>query len=94
MFLHFFFRIFSQLITIKIPNTSDYFLVKFELILSIEDKYAFKKIGGKFWEISRKLRNSEKKLEKNWENFYKILHLIGLKSLENLWNLKINFESV
>ncbi len=46
----------------KILKTSDYFLVKFELILSIEVKSAFKKIG-------EKLQNCEKQILESRENF-------------------------
>ncbi len=51
----------------KIVN---YFVVKFELISSIEVKYAFKKIG-------EKLQNSEKKLRKIEKTFRKIYITLG-----------------
>ncbi len=55
----------------KILKTLVYFSVKFELISSIEDKEAFKKMERKFVKNSRKIMKFWKKIDKN---FKEILH--------------------
>ncbi len=54
---------------IVIFKTLDYFLVKFELISSIEVKSAPKKTGGKFKENSRKIRKFRKKIGERLKKF-------------------------
>ncbi len=55
----------------QILTTLNYFLVKSELISSMEVKFASQKMGGKFYENSIKIYEI---LKKDWENFKVILH--------------------
>ncbi len=71
----------------KILILLDYFVVKFELISSIEVKLAFKKTG-------KKLQNFEKKIQERLGKFLGNFTLHLGKAVENQWNFKINFVNV
>ncbi len=60
----------------KVLKTLDYFIVKFELISRIEVKWTSKKIGGKFWQNSKKITKSRKK---NWRTVEKIFRKFYVK---------------
>ncbi len=75
-------------------KTFDYFLVKFDLILRIEVKYASQKIGGEFLKNSRKIAKFGKEIGERLREFAGYLLNMGKKSVENLWNFKINFANV